>query len=217
MRPSLVLRALFSLARAARSAMTRVLLLAVLAAALVAHANAALPTTCPDNGAKLCKYGVKMGDTVVLPTNGQLMAMNVSDLITLQNTVGNFAVGSVGLCSSISFTCGTALQTLNSISPGLVRGFAGACFPPPGTTFLVSNVTYTAYGTFIKSDCQILLTGLATTMLVPSMAALVTQAVPHMTVCGSDYCTTETSGAGRGAPARAALLVAALAAAAALL
>lgn len=197
--------------------MTRVLLLAVLAAALAAHANAALPTSCPDNGATHCRYGVMSGGVVVLPQGGPLAPMNVSALIALQNTVGNFAVGSVGLCSSITFKCGAELQQLQASGAGnqaLVKGFASVCYT--NNVFMMSNITYTAYGTFLKADCTTLVSGLGLAMMVPQMAALVNGAVPAMTICATDYCTTDASAAGRAAP-RAALLLAALAAAAALL
>ena len=186
------------------------LLLAVLAAALATGAHAALPTSCPADGATHCSYGVTTtGGAAIIP----LTQYNVSALIALENAAGNsFTPGSTGVCSSLTFICNAQLALLYAGNRAFVSSFANACIAQNSTRdFLVTNVQYTAYGTFRQSDCNNLVGGLTTVMALPGMAALITGAVPDLVVCGTDYCTT--SGAGRAAAATLALLAAALAAA----
>jgi len=200
-----------TLSRAAQGSMvrTRDLLLAVVAGALVHSAGAVLPTSCPAAGATHCAYGL-------LPTTPPT-PFNVSTLIALENLVpgSNFTLGAVGLCTALTFECNVALNLLFLASPQMVRSFASTCLSQNGT-FVVSGARYTAYGAFVKADCDALVLGLNLAMLGP-LAPSLSAAIPNMVVCGTDLCSTPSGAVRLTAPTRLALLVGTLAALAVLL
>ena len=188
---------------------TRDLLLAVLAGALLHSAGAVLPTSCPAAGATRCAYGL-------LPTTPP-MPVNVSALIAMENLVpgSNFTLGAVGLCTALTFECNMALSLLFLASPQMVRSFGSTCLSQNGT-FVVSGARYTAYGAFVKGDCDALVLGLNLAMAGP-LAQSLAAAIPNMVVCGTDLCSTPSSAARLTASAPIALLAGTLAALAVLL
>ena len=168
-----------------------------------------LPTSCPSAGATRCAYGLT---PTISPT-----PTNVSTMLVMENTVpgSNFTLGAVGLCTALSFSCNLALSLLFLASPQMVRSFGSTCLSQNGT-FVISDTRYTAYGAFVKSDCDALVAGLNLAMLGP-LAPSLAAAIPNLVVCGTDLCTTPTSAARLTAPTRLALLAGALAALAVLL
>ena len=188
---------------------TRDLLLAVLAAMLAVRGSAELPTSCPAAAATRCAYGLT-------PTIAPMPA-NVSTMLVMENTVpgSNFTLGAVGLCTALSFSCNLALSLLFLASPQMVRSFGSTCLNQNGT-FVASGTSYTAYGAFVKADCDALVTGLNLAMLGP-LAPSLEAAIPNLVVCGTDMCTTPSSAAMLTAPPRLALLACTLAALAVLL
>lgn len=187
----------------------RVLLLAVVAAALVGPAYGMLPMSCPAAGATHCAYGL-------LPTT-PLTPLNVSTLLMMENLVpgANFTLGDVALCTSLTFECNVALSLLYLTSREMVRSFGSACLSQNGT-FMLTGLRYTAYGAFVKADCDALVAGLNLAMAGPLAPSLVS-AIPNLVVCGTDYCSTPSSAAGLTPPTKLELLAAALVLLAALL
>ena len=188
---------------------TRDLLLAVLAAMLAVRGGAELPTSCPAAGATRCGYGLT---PTISPT-----PTNVSTMLVMENTVpgSNFSLGTVGLCTALTFSCNLALSLLFLTSPQMVKSFASTCLSQNGT-FVISSTKYTAYGAFVKSDCDALVAALNLAMAGP-LAQSLGAAIPNLVVCGTDLCTTPTSAAQLAAPTRLALLAGALAVLAVLL
>ena len=161
---------------------TRALLaLACVVAAL--RAEAAIPTSCPVNGAASCYMGVLPGPTPV--------AAPIATVIAAENTrlTTPFATGPAGVCSNITFVCGVPLQLIYGVFPGAVASFASSCLDtstPP--VFRATGATYTAYGAFLQSDCSQLVYNFGLASANATMAAVLNLALPSMSVCNTANC-----------------------------
>jgi hypothetical protein len=184
--------------------MARAALLALLSAALLACARATTLPTCPANGATGCFIGLIPSPTgattaVALPYSQAIIAERLGGL--------NYSDGTVGVCSTLSFTCNAALASLYAFAGtrSTVQGFAGgACVNNAVTpsVMIVNNVTYTGYGAFSSTECTSTAAQLGAALLIPGIGDLLRASIVSMTACGTDYCNAPPGAS--SAPARAA-------------